>query len=67
MAFATSSPELSVGVNSALEGAPKMSLGDAASTVPVFSLAHGDAEGNVPAGQSQQLKDALDEAAQPRR
>jgi cation:H+ antiporter len=29
VAFATSSPELSVGVNSALEGAPEISLGDA--------------------------------------
>jgi acetyl esterase/lipase len=33
-----------------------------ASAVPAFSLAHGDADCNVPAGQSQQLKDALDEA-----
>jgi acetyl esterase/lipase len=34
----------------------------AASVVPAFSLAHGDADCNVPAGQSQQLKDALDGA-----
>ena len=33
-----------------------------ASAIPAFSLAHGDADCNVPAGQSQQLKDALDEA-----
>ena len=33
-----------------------------ASAVPAFSLAHGDADCNVPAGQSQQLKDALDKA-----
>ncbi len=33
-----------------------------ASAVPAFSLAHGDADCNVPAGQSQQLKDALDTA-----
>ena len=33
-----------------------------ASAVPAFSLAHGDADCNVPAGQSQQLKDALDAA-----
>ncbi|HEX6888460.1 MAG TPA: alpha/beta hydrolase [Candidatus Nanopelagicales bacterium] len=31
-------------------------------TVPAFFLAHGDADCNVPAGQSQQLKDALDAA-----
>ena len=34
----------------------------AAETVPAFSLAHGDADCNVPGGQSQQLKDALDGA-----
>ena len=34
----------------------------AASAVPAFSLAHGDADCNVPAGQAQQLKDALDKA-----
>jgi acetyl esterase/lipase len=33
-----------------------------ASTVPVFSLAHGDADCNVPPGQSQQLQDALEAA-----
>ena len=33
-----------------------------ASAVPAFSLAHGDADCNVPAGQAQQLKDALDKA-----
>ena len=33
-----------------------------AATIPAFSLAHGDADCNVPAGQAQQLKDALDKA-----
>jgi acetyl esterase/lipase len=33
-----------------------------ASGIPAFSLAHGDADCNVPAGQAQQLKDALDTA-----
>ena len=33
-----------------------------ATAIPAFSLAHGDADCNVPAGQSEQLKNALDEA-----
>ena len=33
-----------------------------ASDIPAFSLAHGDADCNVPAGQAEQLKDALDKA-----
>jgi acetyl esterase/lipase len=33
-----------------------------ASSIPAFSLAHGDADCNVPAGQAQQLQDALDAA-----
>ena len=33
-----------------------------APAIPAFSLVHGDADCNVPTGQSQQLKDALDAA-----